>query len=135
MIDVAPYVNRLFDDEAVQDQKLMDHVTGAARSLPQAIGGLTNQPPPKPKRRRTVVLLGTALAVGAAAAWIDQQSSSPAKRSLLMLSSMWKRRRTRFMRRPDRASVSPRPAPCRSARAALWRTRRVAALPRALPIA
>ena len=97
---ISPYVNRLFDDdyvreqlgdalvrgrrayrrarrekaaEAVQDQRLMDHVTGAARSLQAAVRALTDQPPPKPKRRagRTVGLLGAALAVGAAAAWYD----------------------------------------------------------------
>jgi hypothetical protein len=100
---IGPYVNRLFDDdyvreqigtalvngrrayrrarnekaaEAVQDQRLMDHVTGAARSLQAAVRALGNQPPPKPKRRplRTAALLGTALAVGAAAAWVDSRA-------------------------------------------------------------
>ena len=74
----GPYVNRLFDDdyvreqigdalvrgrrayrraraekaaEAVQDKRLMDHVTGAARSLQEAIRALAGQPPPKPRRR------------------------------------------------------------------------------------
>jgi hypothetical protein len=104
---VAPYVNRLFDDdtvreqlgdalvrsrkayrrardkkaaEAVKDPRLMDHLTGAARSLQGAARALTNQPPPKPKRRplKTAALLGTALAVGAAAAWIDRRETAPA---------------------------------------------------------
>jgi hypothetical protein len=99
---ISPYVNRLFDDdavrdqlgdalvrgrrayrrardekaaEAVKDQRLMDHVTGAARSLQGAIRALTDKPPPKPERRplRTARLLGAALAVGAAAAWYDSR--------------------------------------------------------------
>lgn len=101
---VGPYVNRLFDDdyvreqlgdalvrgrrayrrardkkaaEAVQDPKLMDHVTGAAASLQRAVRALTHQPPPKPKHRpaRTARLLGAALAAGAAAAWVDRRAS------------------------------------------------------------
>lgn len=101
----ADYVNRLFDDdsvreqlgtalvngrkayrrarnqkaaEAVQDKKLMDHVTGAAASLQAAVRALTNQPPPKPKRRplKTAALLGAALAVGAAAAWADGREAA-----------------------------------------------------------
>jgi hypothetical protein len=104
---ISPYVNRLFDDdyvreqigdalvrgrrayrrarnqkaaEAVQDKRLMDHVTGAAASLQAAMRALTNQPPPKPKRRplKTAALLGTALAVGAAAAWVDSREGRPA---------------------------------------------------------
>ena len=84
---ISPYVNRLFDDdavreqlgdalvrsrrayrrardekaaEAVKDKRLMEHVTGAAASLQGALRALTNQPPPKPKRRRrrTALLLG-----------------------------------------------------------------------------
>ena len=45
--------------EAVQDKKLMDHVTGAAASLQAAVRALANQPPPKPKRRplKTAALL------------------------------------------------------------------------------
>ena len=103
---ISPYVNRLFDDayvreqlgdalvrgrrayrrarrekaaEAVQDPRLMDHVTGAAHSLQAAVRALTDQPPPKPKRRagRTAALLGAALAVGAAAAWHDARQRSP----------------------------------------------------------
>jgi ferric-dicitrate binding protein FerR (iron transport regulator) len=103
----ADYVNRLFDDdyvrdqlgtalvygrrayrrardqkaaEAVQDKRLMDHLTGAAASLQAAVRALTNQPPPKPKRRplKTAALLGAALAVGAAAAWADSREARPA---------------------------------------------------------
>lgn len=103
----ADYVNRLFDDdyvrdqlgtalvngrrayrrardqkaaEAVQDKRLMDHVTGAAASLQAAVRALTNQPPPKPKRRplKTAALLGVALAVGAAAAWADSREGRTA---------------------------------------------------------
>ena len=53
----------------------MDHVTGAARSLQEAIRALGGQPPPKPRRRglRTAALLGAALATGAAAAYIDRR--------------------------------------------------------------
>ena len=81
---ISPYVNRLFDDdavreqlgdalvrsrrayrrardekaaEAVKDKRLMEHVTGAAASLQGALRALTNQPPPKPKRRRRTALL------------------------------------------------------------------------------
>jgi ferric-dicitrate binding protein FerR (iron transport regulator) len=104
---VGPYVNRLFDDdyvreqlgdalvrgrrayrrardkkaaEAVQDKRLMDHITGAAASLQAAVRALTNHPPPKPKRRplKTAALLGAALAVGAAAAWVDSREGRPA---------------------------------------------------------
>ena len=109
---VSPYVNRLFDDdsvreqlgdalvrsrrayrraraenaaEAVRDPRLMDHVTGAARSLQGAVRALTSQPPPKPRRRRlrTAVLLGGALAAAAVAVYVDRQAegtppSSPA---------------------------------------------------------
>ena len=104
---VGHYVNRLFDDDyvrdqigaalvsgrrayrrarakkaadAVKDQRLMDHLTGAARSLQAAVRALTDQPPPKPKRRplKTAGLLGAALAVGAAAAWIDSREAEPA---------------------------------------------------------
>jgi hypothetical protein len=103
----ADYVNRLFDDdyvrdqlgdalvrgrrayrrardqkaaEALQDKRLMDHVTGAAASLQAAVRALANQPPPKPKRRplKTAALLGAALAVGAAAAWADGREPRPA---------------------------------------------------------
>jgi hypothetical protein len=103
----ADYVNRLFDDdyvreqlgdalvrgrrayrrardqkaaEAIQDKRLMDHVTGAAASLQAAVRALTNQPPPTPKRRplKTAALLGAALAVGAAAAWADSREARPA---------------------------------------------------------
>src|SRR3954454_20723176 len=103
----AAYVNRLFDDdyvrdqlgdalvrgrrayrrarnqkaaEAVQDKRLMDHVTGSAVSLQAAVRALTNQPPPKPKRRplKTAALLGAALAVGAAAAWADGREARAA---------------------------------------------------------
>ena len=104
---VADYVNRVFDDdsvreqlgdalvrgrkayrrardekaaEAVQDQRLMDHLTGAARSLQGATRALTRQPPPKPKRRakRTVALLGVALAAGAAAVWVYRRERAAA---------------------------------------------------------
>ena len=66
--------------EAVQDKRLMEHVTGAAASLQAALRALTNQPPPKPKRRplKTAALLGAALAVGAAAAWADSREARPA---------------------------------------------------------
>jgi hypothetical protein len=104
---VAPYVNRLFDDdtvreqlgdalvrsrkayrrardekaaEAVKDPRLMDHVTGAARSFQGAVRALTNQPPPKPKRRplKTVALLGAAVAAAGVAVWVDRRESAPA---------------------------------------------------------
>ena len=102
LASAGPYVNRLFDDdyvreqigdalvrgrrayrraraekaaEAVQDKRLMDHVTGAARSLQEAIRALAGEPPPKPRRRRlrTAALLGAALATGAAAAYVDRR--------------------------------------------------------------
>jgi hypothetical protein len=101
---ISPYVNRLFDDDAVRDQlgealvrgrqayrrarakktaeavkdpRLMDHITGAVRSFQGAVRALTDKPPPKPKRRplRTAALLGAALAVGAAAAWYDSRQT------------------------------------------------------------
>jgi ferric-dicitrate binding protein FerR (iron transport regulator) len=107
MTAVAPYVNRLFDDdyvreqigdalvrgrrayrrardekaaEAVKDRRLMDHVTGAAASLQNAVRALANQPPPKPRRRplRTAALLGAALAAGAVAIYVDRRGSSDA---------------------------------------------------------
>jgi ferric-dicitrate binding protein FerR (iron transport regulator) len=99
---VSPYVNRLFDDdgvrdqigdalvrgrrayrrarsekaaEAVKDQRLMDHLTGALRSAQGALRALTDQPPPPPRRRplRTAALLGAALAAGAVAAYVDRR--------------------------------------------------------------
>jgi hypothetical protein len=97
---ISPYVNRLFDDdhvreqigdalvrsrrayrrakdeklaEAVQDKRLMDHVTGAARSLQEAVRSLSGEPPPPPRRGRTGRLLVIALAAGAAAAYYDRR--------------------------------------------------------------
>src|SRR4051794_5426387 len=59
--------------EAVQDKKLMEHVTGAAAALQEAARRLGGRPQPKPRRRalRTAALLGAALAVGALAAYVD----------------------------------------------------------------
>jgi hypothetical protein len=102
---ITPYVNRLFDDdhvreqlgdalvrsrrayrraraenaaEAVADKRLMEHVTGAAASLQEAMRALTNQPPPKRRRlRRTAALLGAALAAGAVAIYVDRRSREP----------------------------------------------------------
>ena len=102
---ISPYVNRLFDDdavreqlgdalvrsrrayrrardekaaEAVKDKRLMEHVTGAAASLQGALRALTNQPPPKPKRRRrTALLLAAAVAAGAVAIAADRRDRSP----------------------------------------------------------
>jgi hypothetical protein len=99
---IGPYVNRLFDDdyvreqignalvrgrrayrraraekaaEAVRDRRLMDHLTGAARSAQEAVRALTKQPPPKPRRRplRTAALLGAALAAAGVAAYVDRR--------------------------------------------------------------
>ena len=100
---ISPYVNRLFDDDAVRDQlgdalvrgrrayrraraqkaaeavkdkRLMDHVTGAAASLQAAVRALTDQPPPKRRRPlRTAALLGAALAAGAVAIAVDRRES------------------------------------------------------------
>jgi ferric-dicitrate binding protein FerR (iron transport regulator) len=98
----GPYVDQLFDDdyvreqlgdalvrgrrayrrarrekaaEAVQDKKLLEHVTGAARSLQAAARALTGRPQPKPRRRRarTAALLGAALIVGGLAAYVDSR--------------------------------------------------------------
>src|SRR3954470_22360042 len=98
----GPYVNGLFEDdyvqeqigealergrrayrrarsepaaEAVQDKKLIEHVTGAAAALQEAARRLTGRPQPNPRRRglRTAALLGAALAVGALAAYIDSR--------------------------------------------------------------
>src|SRR4051794_39063873 len=98
----GPYVNRLFDDdyvreqigdalvrgrrayrraraqraaEAVQDKKLMEHITESVRSVQAAMRALVGQPPPKPPRRglRTAGLLVAALAAAAAAAYIDRR--------------------------------------------------------------
>jgi hypothetical protein len=103
-MSAARYVNRLFDDdyvreqigdalvrgraayrrarakraaEAVQDKKLMDHVTGAAHSLQNAVRALAGRPEPKPRRRplRTAGYLGAALAAGAAAAYVDRRQT------------------------------------------------------------
>jgi len=102
---ISLYVNRLFDDdtvreqlgdalvrgrrayrrarsekaaEAVRDPRLMDHLTGAARSLQEAVRTLTNQPPPKPRRRRlrTTVLFGGALAAAAVAVYVDRREAA-----------------------------------------------------------
>ena len=60
--------------EAVRDQRLMDHVTGAARSLQGAVRALAGEPPPPPPRRgRTARRLALALALAAAAAWYDSR--------------------------------------------------------------
>lgn len=104
---ITPYVNRLFDDdevreqigdalvrgrrayrraraekaaEAVRDRRLMEHVTGAARSLQEALRALTRQPPPKPKRRklRTAALLGGTLAAAGVAIAADRRMRDPA---------------------------------------------------------
>jgi len=101
---IAPYVNRLFDDdsvreqigdalvrsrrayrrardekaaEAVKDKRLMEHVTGAATSLQGALRSLTKQPPPKPKRRRlrTAALLGGVVAAAAVAIAVDRRGN------------------------------------------------------------
>ena len=102
---ISPYVNRLFDDDAVREQlgdalvrgrrayrraraekaadavkdrRLMDHVTGAAASLQGAIRALTDQPPPKRHRPlRTAVLLGAALAAAGVAIAVDRREASP----------------------------------------------------------
>ena len=99
---ISPYVNRLFDDdavreqlgdalvrsrkayrrardekaaEAVKDKRLMSHVTGAAASLQGALRALTDKPPPKRRRPlRTAALLGAALAAGAVAIAVDSRS-------------------------------------------------------------
>jgi ferric-dicitrate binding protein FerR (iron transport regulator) len=104
---IAPYVNRLFDDdyvrdqlgdalvrgrrayrraradkaaEAVKDKRLMNHLTGAAHSLQAALRGLTNEPPPSPRRRRlrSVALLGAALTAGAVAVYVDRREERQA---------------------------------------------------------
>jgi hypothetical protein len=104
-MSAASYVNRLLDDDyvrdqigdalvrgrrayrraraervarAVQDKKLMDHATGAAHSLQNAIRALAGRPPPKPRRRRlrTAALLGVSLAAGAAAAYVDRREGT-----------------------------------------------------------
>lgn len=59
--------------EAVRDQRLMDHVTGAARSLQSAVRALAGEEPPPPRRGRTVRYLTLALALAAAAAWYDSR--------------------------------------------------------------
>ena len=107
-MSAATYANRLLDDdyvreqigealvrgrsayrrarakraaEAVQDKKLMDHVTGAAHSLQNAVRALAGRPEPQPRRRRlrTAGLLGAALAVGAAAAYVDRKEKGPSR--------------------------------------------------------
>ena len=103
---ISPYVNRLFDDDsvrealgdalvrgrrayrrarsekaadAVKDKRLMDHVTGAAASLQEALRALTDQPPPKRRRPlRTAALLGAALAAGGVAIYVDRRAASEA---------------------------------------------------------
>jgi len=63
---------------AVQDQKLLDHVTAAAASVQEAVRSL-GEPRHKPARRRarTVRLLLITVAVGAAAAYADGRMNSP----------------------------------------------------------
>lgn len=106
---IGPYVNRLFDDdyvreqigqalvngrrayrraraekaaEAVKDQRLMDHLTGAATSLQAAIRALTRQPPPKRRRpRRTAVLFGGALTAAGVAIAVDRRAARAAASS------------------------------------------------------
>jgi hypothetical protein len=59
--------------QALQDQKLMDQLTGAARSLQSAVRALGGEEPPPSRRGRTVRRLLLALALGAAAAWWDSR--------------------------------------------------------------
>ena len=60
--------------EAVKDPRLMDQVTGAARSLQSAVRALAGEPPPPPPRRgRTARRLALALALAAAAVWYDSR--------------------------------------------------------------
>src|SRR5215213_2878481 len=104
----GPYVDRLFDDdyvreqlgdallrgrrayrrarrqkaaEAAQDKKLLEQVTGAARSLQEAVRALTGRPEPKPRRRRarTAALFGAALVVAGLAAYVDSRERAKAE--------------------------------------------------------
>jgi ferric-dicitrate binding protein FerR (iron transport regulator) len=101
-VAVTAYVERLLDDDyvieqmgdalergrrayqrarsekaakAVQDKKLMTHVTEAAGSLQAAARRLAGAPEPKPRRRalRTAALFAAAAGVGALAIYLDSR--------------------------------------------------------------
>jgi ferric-dicitrate binding protein FerR (iron transport regulator) len=67
--------------EAVQDKKLMEHLTEAARSLQEAARRLAGRPEPKPRRRglRTAGLFVTAVGVGALAVYLDGREAAKAR--------------------------------------------------------
>lgn len=63
--------------KAVQDPKLMDHLTGAAAAVQQAVVRLAGAPEPPPRRRplRTAAFFGAAVGLAVLAAYVDSRSA------------------------------------------------------------
>jgi ferric-dicitrate binding protein FerR (iron transport regulator) len=69
--------------EAVQDKKLMEHLTEGARSLQEAALRLAGRPEPKPRRRglRTAGLFVAAVGVAAVAIYLDGREAAKERSS------------------------------------------------------